>query len=417
MSRDGAMPKLISLKDAAWLREPEVRAIFDLLNHDGDRGRAIGGAVRDEVLGRKVTEVDFATTALPETVMARAKAAGIKSVPTGVEHGTVTLIAGGRGYQVTTLREDVVTDGRHAVVRFGTDWEADARRRDFTINALSVDVDGTVYDPVGGYPDILARRVRFIGDADKRIAEDYLRVLRFFRFHAECCAGPVDRVGLDAAIRGRHGLRGLAAERIAHELARLLVANGAAGTVEEMQHAGILPIILAGVGYLGRLNRIIDFEREAALPPSFPRRLAALAVRIAEDEARIAGRLKLSNDDREAIASALEGEADQSPPSAKEAKVAIYRKGRDAFTNGLALAAASGRDPITNWVRALKTVSGWEPPAFPLGGADVMKVGIARGPAVGRMLKDLEDWWIAADFTPDRDGLIARLQQIHAGQQ
>jgi len=417
MSRVGAMPEPPSLKDAAWLAEPEVRAIFALLNRDGDSGRAIGGAVRDELLGRKVTEVDFATTALPETVMERAKAAGIKSVPTGIEHGTVTLIAGGRGYQVTTLREDVETDGRHAVVRFGTDWEADARRRDFTINALSVDADGAVYDPVGGYSDILALRVRFIGDADKRIAEDCLRVLRLFRFHAECCSGPVDRAGLDAAIRGRHRLRALAAERITHELARLLVADGAAGTVEEMQHAGILPIILGGIGYLERLRRIIDFEREAGLAPSFPRRLAALAVRIAEDEARIAERLTLSNIDREAIAAALKGEADQSPPSAREARVAIYRKGRDAFTNGLALAAASGRDVITNWVRALKTVSGWEAPAFPLGGADVLKVGIARGPAVGRLLRDLEDWWIAADFAPDRDSLIARLQQIHAGQQ
>ncbi len=410
------MPQPPSLRHEEWLDGPEVRAIFALLNQDRDSGRAIGGAVRDTLLGRKVTEVDFATTALPERVMERAKSAGIKSVPTGVEHGTVTLILGGRGYQVTTLREDVETDGRHAIVRFGTDWEADARRRDFTMNALSVDAGGTVYDPAGGYADLLARRVRFIGDADKRIAEDYLRVLRFFRFHAECCAGPIDRAGLDAAIRGRHGLHGLAAERITHELTRLLVAAGAADTVEEMQYAGILPIILAGVGYLVRLRRMIEFEREAGLAPSFPRRLAALAVRIAEDEARIAARLRLSNSDRDAIASALEG-ADQDRPVAKEARAAIYRKGRDAFTNGLALAAASAGDAITNWVRALKTVSGWEPPAFPLGGADVMKIGIARGPAVGRILKELEDWWIASDFAPDRNDLIARLQQIRAGQQ
>jgi tRNA nucleotidyltransferase/poly(A) polymerase len=413
------MNKLPSLKDAPWLHQADVAAVFGLLDRSGDSGRVVGGAVRDTLLGREVdnVEVDFATNATPGEVTARANAAGMRVVPTGIEHGTVTLILGGRAFQVTTLREDVETDGRHAIVRFGEDWDADARRRDFTINALSVEADGTLHDPVGGYADIAARRVRFIGDPDRRIAEDRLRILRFFRFHAECGSGDLDAAGLDAAARARDGLRDLAAERIAHELCRLLVAGGAANTVAAMQHAGILPIILAGVGYLARLRRMIDFERAAGLSPSFARRLAALAVRIKEDEARVGDRLKLSNNDREVIRRALSGFKEGRPPPEREAKVLSYRSGKDAFADALALAAAEAGGPVADWVTALGKLDGWEPPTFPLGGTDALSVGIARGPAVGQVLKQLEEWWIAEDFRPDRRTLLHRLQQIHAGQQ
>jgi poly(A) polymerase len=375
--------------------------------------------VRDELLGRRAdkVEVDFATTATPDEVTARAEAAGIKVVPTGVEHGTVTLILGGHGFQVTTLREDVETDGRHAIVRFGEDWDADARRRDFTINALSVEADGTLHDPVGGYPDILARRVRFIGDPDRRIAEDRLRILRFFRFHAECGAGEIDPAGLDAAARARDGIRALAAERIAHELCRLLLAAGTADAVETMQHAGIMPIILAGVGYLARFRRMIDFERTAGIAPSFARRLAALAVRIEEDEVRVGERLKLSNNDRDIIRHALAGLSQVVPPSERQAKILVYRSGRAAVTDGLALAAVEAGGPASEWIRPLRLIEGWEPPTFPLGGTDALSAGIPRGPAVGEVLKRLEEWWIAEDFRPDKRALLHRLQQIHAGQQ
>jgi len=411
------MSGLPSLKDAPWLAENEVKAIFAVLNQNGDSGRAVGGAVRDTLLGRNVTDIDFATTALPETVIARANAAGIKTAPTGIDHGTVTLITGGRGHEVTTLREDVETDGRHAIVRFGRDWDADARRRDFTMNALSVEADGTLHDPVGGYADIQARRVRFIGDPDRRIAEDYLRILRFFRFHAECCSGPLDQAGLQAVIRGRAGLDGLAAERITHELKRLLVAAGAAATLEEMEHAEILPAVLGAGGDIGRFRRIASFEETAGLEASFARRLAALAVRSAADEARIAGRLKLSNSDRESIRRALPGLEAAAPPDERDARIWLYRAGRDGFADRLGLAAAASTGAVEDWVKPLKLLSKWEPPAFPLGGADALGAGIARGPAVGEALRELEDWWISRDFRPDRKALLTRLQQIHAAQQ
>jgi len=203
MSTTRMTESLPSLAGADWLRSSAVAGIFALLDRDGEEARIAGGAVRNALMGLPVTEVDFATTATPDVVEQRAAAAGIKSVPTGREHGTVTLISGGRGFEVTTLREDVETDGRRAVVRFGRNWEHDARRRDFTINALFVAADGTVVDPVGGHSDIQARRVRFIGDAGRRIAEDRLRILRFFRFHAQLGHGAPDAAGLAATIRAR----------------------------------------------------------------------------------------------------------------------------------------------------------------------------------------------------------------------
>ncbi len=409
-----ALPRL----EAPWLADQQVVAVFELLNNDGESGRAVGGAVRDTLMGRAVSEIDFATTGRPDWVLARAEALGVKAVPTGIEHGTVTLVVGGRGYEVTTLREDVETDGRHAVVRFGRDWAADARRRDFTMNALSVEVDGHLHDPVMGYPDLVARRVRFIGDPDRRITEDYLRILRFFRFHAQCGSGELDRAGLDAAIRGRNGLRALSAERINHELARMLVADGAVGAVVAMQEAGILPILLAGVGYLAPFAAMAGFEREAALAPSYPRRLAGLAVQIEEDIARVTDRLRLANADRDAMRQALAFSAGANlPPDQRQARADLYRNGRDTFTNGLALAAARHPADAAKWLKALSFVQSWEPPLFPISGKDLLAEGLARGPALGAMLAQLEAWWIADDFRPDRAALLGLWQQISASQQ
>ena len=411
------MPDLPSLKGASWLTEPDVAAIFSVLNQDGDEGRAVGGAVRDTLLGRPVTDIDFATTARPEIVMERAAAIGIKYAPTGIDHGTVTLITGGRGHQVTTLREDVETDGRHAVVRFGRDWMADAERRDFTLNALSVDAEGKLFDPVGGFADLEARRIRFIGDPDQRIAEDYLRILRFFRFHAECGAGAIDEAGLQACIRGRHGIAGLAAERINHELCRLLVAERAADAAEAMAAAGIFDIVLGGSGDIAGLRRAVDFEEAAVLPASFSRRLAALAVTAREDVDRITARLKLANADRDTLRHAAQGLGDTSPPTEHDLREWIYRQGTRASAARLALAAARASTPITDWAGPLAALAGWEPPPFPVAGVDAIAAGIPRGPAIGSVLAELENWWISEDFQPDRGALLRRLQQIHAAQQ
>src|SRR5947208_8276845 len=215
------------LDDALWLRSGPTARVLELLSGNGEEARVVGGAVRNALLKIPVGDIDIATTALPDEVIRRAKAAGIKSVPTGIDHGTVTLVVNGRPFEVTTLRQDIETFGRKAKVAFGRDWIGDAQRRDFTINGLSVDADGVVHDHVGGLEDILAKRVRFIGDPDRRIAEDYLRILRFFRIHAAFGAGEPDRAGYLACIRGRAGLAGLSAERIRLEMRKLLVATGA----------------------------------------------------------------------------------------------------------------------------------------------------------------------------------------------
>src|SRR4030081_529093 len=239
------------LDDAPWLKSGPTARVLELLNGKGEEARVVGGAVRNALLKIPTGDIDIATTALPAEVIRRAKAAGIKSVPTGIDHGTVTLVLDGQPFEVTTLREDTETFGRKAKVAFGRVWVADAQRRDFTINGLSVDAAGVVHDHVGGLDDIAARRVRFIGDPDQRIAEDYLRILRFFRIHAAHGAGEPDRNGYLACIRARAGLASLSAERGRLEMVKLLVAEGAAGAIVAMADSGLLLSIFGGVAYTG----------------------------------------------------------------------------------------------------------------------------------------------------------------------
>src|SRR6201999_2975799 len=255
------------LDDAPWLTSGPAARVLELLNGNGEEARVVGGAVRNALLKLPVAEIDIATTAVPAEVMRRAKAAGIKSVPTGIEHGTVTLVVEGQPFEVTTLREDTETFGRKAKVAFGRDWVADAQRRDFTINGLSVNADGVVHDHVGGLDDIAARRVRFIGDPNQRIAEDYLRILRFFRFHAAHGAGEPDRAGYLACIGGRAGLATLSAERVRMEMLKLMVAQGAAGAITAMADGGLLLPIFGGVAYTGPFAAMIEVERLLGLAP------------------------------------------------------------------------------------------------------------------------------------------------------
>ena len=409
---------LPSLAGAEWLAAADVRRIFAVLGVDGDEVRIVGGAVRNALLGLDLGELDFATTATPDVVADRARAAGMKAVPTGVEHGTMTLVAGGAGYQVTTLREDVETDGRYAVVRFGRDWEMDARRRDFTINALSVDGDGTVRDPIGGYADILAGRVRFIGDADQRIAEDRLRILRFFRFNAQYGAGALDAAGLSAAIRARDGLRHLSAERIGQEMRRLVLAPRAAEIVATMQESGVLGVILGGVGYHGPFARLVRFEDAADVLPSVAIRLAVLACRVVEDVERQTGKLRLANIERDRMLAAV-GAAGRfaALPEPHAARVLLYRLGRQTFHDAVALAVAWGAEPAdaAEWIDLYLLPERWQAPRFPLGGRDV--AGAASGPRVGDLLHAVEAWWMERDFEPDAAALRARLQQMLAAAQ
>src|SRR5246127_844254 len=248
------------LNNAPWLKSGATSRVLKLLNAGGEEARVVGGAVRNALLNIAIGDVDIATTALPDEVIRRAKVAGIKSVPTGIDHGTITLVIDGQPYEVTTLREDTETFGRKAKVAFGRDWARDAERRDFTINGLSVDAAGVVYDYVGGIADAAARRVRFIGDPDQRIAEDYLRILRFFRIHAAFGVGEPDRDGYLACIRGRAGLAHLSAERVRMEMLKLLVAGGASAAALAMADAGLLQALIGGVAYAGPLSAMIAIE-------------------------------------------------------------------------------------------------------------------------------------------------------------
>lgn len=392
------------LIDAPWLRSGAAARVLALLNGDGEQARVVGGAVRNALLKIPPGDVDIATTALPDEVVRRAKAAGIKSVPTGIEHGTVTLVVDAQPFEVTTLREDTETFGRKAKVAFGRDWVRDAERRDFTINGLSVDATGLVHDHVGGLKDIEARRVRFIGDAGQRIAEDYLRILRFFRMHAAYGVGEPDRAGYLACIGGREGLAHLSAERVRMEMLKLLVAEGVLGAVTAMADAGLLLAIVGGVAYTGPFAAMIAAERALGLAPHAVRRLAALTVAVTEDAKRVAARLRLSNSENKMLDSMGHRWWRLAGMDALRARQRLYRLGEEQYRDRLMLAwARSGEsrnaDHGADYWREFATLpQRWTAPKFPLRAADFISRGIAEGPALGHVLTLAEDAWLAADF-------------------
>src|SRR3954449_1056403 len=377
------MSELRVLDDAPWLGSGPAARVLGLLNGNGEEARVVGGAVRNALLGIPIGDIDIATTAPPAEVIRRAKTAGIKSVPTGIEHGTVTLVADAQPFEVTTLREDTETFGRKAKVAFGRDWIADAERRDFAINGMSVDAAGVVHDHVGGLEDIAAKRVRFIGDPDRRIAEDYLRILRFFRIHAAFGAGDLDRAGYLACVRARAGLAVLSAERVRMEILKLMVAEGAAGAITAMSDAGLLLPIFGGVVYLGPLARMISAERSLGLKPDPVRRLGALAVAVTEDAKRVASRLRLTNAETKTLDSMGHRWWRLSGMDEPTAKRRLYRLGEEAYRNRLMLAwARAGGIDDANWREMARLPQRWSAPRFPLRAADFIRRGIAEGPAL-----------------------------------
>ncbi|MFG1425270.1 CCA tRNA nucleotidyltransferase [Roseixanthobacter glucoisosaccharinicivorans] len=394
-----------SLADAPWFTAAPLRRVLGVLDGAGEETRVVGGAVRNALLGRPVSEVDLATTAVPEETMRRARAAGLKAVPTGLAHGTVTVVADGTPFEVTTLREDIETDGRHAVVRFGRDWRADAARRDFTMNALYADAQGRVIDLVGGLGDLRAGRVRFIGDAQTRIREDHLRIMRLFRFHAAYGRGPMDEAALSAAIRLRAGILLLSRERVGSELLKLLVVQGAAPTVRLMGETGFLPTILGGVPDLISFERLASLDVALDLTPEAVRRLGVLAVRIVEDAARLRERLRLSNE----AFKRLQGMAGATGAAmdARQARASIYRLGRAMFEDRLLVGAARGGRGNDEVAALLDLARVWTVPAPPFRAADLIAQGLKPGPALGAALARMEDAWIAADFATDAQSLHA----------
>jgi len=403
------------LEHAEWLAAPDTQAVFEAIEGAGHAVRAVGGTVRNALFGQAVRDIDLATTAPPDEVMRVAEAAGLKAVATGIEHGTVTIVSGGTPIEVTTLRRDIETFGRHARVAFTTDWRADAARRDFTMNALYCDRDGTIFDPLGGYDDLIARRVRFIGSADDRIHEDYLRILRFFRFAAEYGDGPLDENSLAACVRGRGGLAQLSAERVRVELLKLLAAPLALDAIEAMFDHGLLVDVLGSVPALSRLTAWIEFDARHHLGVEPVRRLGALVIRVAEDVERVADRLRLSNKERARLSAlAIEKTAPCLPGDQESAKAQLYMLGRDGFLNGLFL--ATGRDvddtrfaQIAEFVNLAKT---WEAPQLPVAGRDILDLGLGSGPEVGDVLARLEQHWVEERFMPDRARLLALAKEL-----
>jgi poly(A) polymerase len=387
------------LTEAPWLRSGPAGRVLALLNGGGEEARVVGGAVRNALLGLPVADIDIATTALPPEVIRRASEAGIKCVPTGIDHGTVTLVLDKHPFEITTLREDTETFGRKAKVAFGRDWMRDAERRDFTINGLSVDAQGVVHDYVGGLPDIAARRVRFIGNAADRIAEDYLRILRFFRIHAAYGAGEPDRAGYLACIGGRAGMANLSAERVRMELLKLMVAPGAAASIQAMAECGLLQQIFGGVAYTGPLAAMIEVERMLELPADAMRRLGALAVAVTEDAERLASRLRLSNVEAKALESIGDRWWRLAAMDETAARQSLYRLGAPAYRDRLmmAWARAGGRDDEA-WRQAASLPQRWSAPKFPLRASDFIARGIAEGPALGHVLAIAEEAWLAAGY-------------------
>ena len=399
------------LPEPAWLAQGPLGHLLPVLDRKGEEARVVGGAVRNALLGYTPVEIDIATTAEPPEVIRRAEAAGFKAIPTGIDHGTITVVVAGAAIEVTTLRQDVETFGRKARVQFGRDWKADAERRDFTMNALSASRDGVVHDYVGGIADLKARRVRFIGDPAVRIAEDYLRILRFFRFHATYGRGEPDAAAVRACIAAREGLETLSRERVRMELLKVMTAAGAGPVLTVMTEAGLLGTVLGGVALTPAFVRMAMIEQALELSPEPIRRLAALAVSIVEDAERLWTRLRLTNSEHYRLVSMAQNWWQIAPNmDESEARTLLYRLGAARFTDRLLLAwARSGVAPTDPDWRVLATLpQRWTPPAFPLRAGDLMARGVAKGPALGRALAAAEERWIAAGF-PSDGALIAEI--------
>jgi len=409
---------------ADWLKDDKLQRLLAVLSQDGEEARIAGGAVRNALLGQPVTDVDVATTTLPDETERRARAAGFRTVPTGKEHGTITVIAGPQAYEVTTLRYDVETDGRHARVAYGRDWTRDAERRDFTINALYAAADGTVIDPVGGLADLESRTLRFIGEADARIREDYLRILRFFRFFAWYGAGRPDADGIRACARLKDGLSRLSAERVWAELKKLLSAPDPSRALLWMRQSGVLSTVLPETEKWGidAIHGLVAAERDLGWPADTMLRLAAI---LPPDAVRIGGladRLKLSK----AEAGRLLAWAHTALPPAATGDAAlrklVYRHDRQGLEDRARLALASSRaaahERDTALVEAggharhLRMLETWQKPALPIDGNDLLALGLSRGARLGDVLRKLDDAFVESDFTLGRDALLERAAEL-----
>jgi len=410
--------QLPNLSSADWLKSPALKSIFSLLgNHD--EVRVVGGAVRDALLGEAMGDIDLATVHSAEEIMRRAESAGLKTVATGRGHGTVSLIVAHAGqthvFEVTPLRIDIETDGRHAVTAPTQSWTLDAQRRDFTINALYCDESGTVYDPVDGYGDVQLKRVRFIGSAKQRIEEDFLRILRFFRFSALYGKGALDAQGLAACIAGKHGLAQLSVERIKSEMFKLLVAPFATAVIERMVEVAVMDKILPGRVLSEGFANLVKIEQELSFCNNALSRLAALAGGDAELIATWAKHLKLSKKETACLTSLGRHVVTfSSTLEASAQKVLLYRLGENIYRQCAVLAwSLEGQSAdVSVWKKVITLPQRWQAPVFSPTGADVLSLGMEPGPQVGEVLLQLKQGWIDAGFEWDANEQMAQLKTM-----
>lgn len=395
----------MKLPPQPWMRRPGTQRILAAL---AGETRIVGGAVRDGLLGLPVADVDLATPLMPDEVTRRLKAGGIKAVPTGIAHGTVTAIADGSIIEVTTLRRDVATDGRHAEVAFSADWQEDASRRDFTINALYADPGtGEIFDYFGGLADLEARCVRFIGDPLRRIAEDHLRILRFFRFHARFGGAP-HQPSLEACAARANDLMALSRERIRDELLKLLCVADPLPTLRLMLDRGIFTPVFPEIdsGRLPALERLVAIEKALEIPCAALRRLATLLSADARLLGDVSARLRLSNLERKRLVAT----ADRLPAIPAGPGPLAYRAGAESAAD-LLLLAAGNADAVAAPLAFLRD---WEEPRLPISGRDLIALGVPMGPEVSRLLLKVENDWIDAGFPSDRDAVLGLARQTLA---
>lgn len=410
-----------SIGERPWMTAPATAAVMDALAVAGgaDCARFVGGCVRNTLVGAPIDDIDIATVLTPDQTTKAIEAAGLKAIPTGIDHGTVTAISKSRPFEITTLRRDVSTDGRRAVVAFTDDWAEDARRRDFTLNALYARRDGTIFDPTGhGVADAKAGRIIFVGEPDERLHEDYLRILRFFRFYAWYGRGGPDAAAVAACARLKDKVTTLAAERISKEVLKLFAADDPRESVELMLKTGVLEMILPEPLRVDRFNGLVEIESGQLFETEPVLRLAALLPNDPALGVKVAEMLRLSNAERDRIEAALRPTPVlKSWMSPKEIRRAVYREGQAAFRDRakLAWAAAPRTATAMQWRGMVALAEGWTPPAFPLTGADVMAAGVPKGPLVGQVLREVEDWWIDHDFLDDKLSVIEKLKAVAQG--
>lgn len=407
-------------KQFAWMRAPAVTALFDALPNDSVR--FVGGCVRNALLGVEVGDIDLATTLEPKAVVSALKSAGIRTVPTGIDHGTVTAVIDSTPYEITSLRRDVQTDGRRAVVAFTTDWAEDAQRRDLTMNALYADYVGQIFDPTGqGLEDVKARHFRFVGDADLRVREDYLRILRLFRFiafygnHPTLGQAKIDADALKACRDNAKGLKKLSAERVWSEIKKLLSAPDPRRAVRIMLTNDVLDTVLPEASNVDGLDLIVALERREAIKPDPLLRLMAMSAREPLAMALLVTRMKVSNSEKSRLrewaddATALDPDADD-----RAKRIAIYTAGRQVVMDRARVRAAGADDPIrsSRWMSLVDLAMGWSPPEFPLTGKDLIAAGVEPGEAMGRKLEALRALWVRSGFNAGREQLLMALSLL-----